>query len=101
MDWASFLSYLSEPNGIAVAAGIVWSLLIEYWAQFEAMASKWKRLVFFVVCMALPLAAAALGVLTQGWPLNFEVTFWPAIVAGALAFGSGTVTHTTKLKVTE
>ena len=60
MSWSEFLAYLSEPNGIAVFAGIAWSLLIEYVNGFKVLEPKYKRLVFFGVCMVAPLAAAGL-----------------------------------------
>ena len=101
MSWAEFLLYLLSPEGIGVAAGIAWSLLADYIPQFEALQRKYKRLVFFAVCMAFPLVAAALGILTKSWPADFEATFWPALSAGALAFASGTITHTAKMKVTD
>lgn len=94
MSWSEFLSYLSQPNGIAVGAGIVWSLIVEYWpAQFGTLAPRWKRLLFFAVSLAIPLIAAGLGVLTADWSASFEATFWPALVAGFIAFTSGTVAH--------
>lgn len=99
MSWESFLTYLSEPNGIAVAVGVLWSFVIEYIPKFEVLYPKWKRLAFLAFCLAIPLGAAGLGVLTLDWPLDFEATFWPAITAGALAFGSGTITHVRKMRI--
>lgn len=101
MSWSDFLAYLSQPNGIAVAAGFLWSWLIQYIPKYEALAPKWKRLVFAVVCLAVPLVAAVLGVITLDWSLDFEATFWPAIVAGATAFATGTISHVRKLRVVE
>jgi hypothetical protein len=54
-------------------------------------------LVFLGLCLAVPLLASALGVLTCEWPFSWSGTFWPAIVAGGVAFGSGTLVHTRKL----
>ena len=97
MSWSNFLAYLSQPNGISAAVGALLSIILEYWPQFDALASRYKRLVFFVLCMAVPLAGAALGILTAEWPAGFEATFWPALVAGFVAFASGTALHARKL----
>lgn len=98
MTWCMFLKYLSTPNGIAVATGIAWSLLFEYVPLFQTLTTKWKRVAFFVLSILLPLLAAALGVWTCQWTGSWEGTFWPALVAGAMAFASGTMAHTPKLK---
>jgi len=97
MTWNEVLTFLSRPNGIAVAVGIILSLVVEYWPAFEALAAKWKRVVFFAASLIIPLLAAVLGALTAGWSWSWEATFWPALVAGVLAFGSGTALHTRKL----
>ena len=97
MSWFDFLTLMSSPNGIAAAAGIVLSVLVEYIPQYDALAPKWKRLVFLGVCFVIPLGAAGLAILTAGAPISWELTFWPAILAGGIAFGGGTVAHVRKL----
>ena len=97
MSWSDFLALLSQPNGIAAAVGIGLSFVTEYIPGYEALVPKWKRLIFLVLCLAIPLAAAGLGVLTVGWSLSWELTFWPALLAGGIAFGGGTVAHVRKL----
>jgi len=97
MSWSDFLALLYSPNGIAAAAGIVLSALVEYIPKYDNLAPKWKRLVFLGVCFIIPLCAAGLAVLTTGAPLSWEATFWPAVLAGGIAFGGGTVAHTRKL----
>jgi len=97
LTWSGFLSLLSSPNGIAAAVGVLLSYVGEYIPAYDAFAPKWKRLVFFASCFVIPLCAAFVGVLTAGWPLSWELTFWPAVLAGGIAFGGGTVAHTRKL----
>jgi len=97
LTWSAFLELFKTPNGVAAAVGVALSLLAEYIPGFEGLLPKWKRVAFFGICMVVPLAAAGLGVLTIGWPLSWEATFWPAILAGGIAFGSGTIAHTRKL----
>jgi len=99
MSWSEFLRYAAGTNGVAVIVGFVLSEVVEqYVPGFTSLTSKWRRVVFFLLCLVLPLAASALGVLTAGWEPTWEVTFWPAIVAGVLAFGAGTVNHTRRIK---
>ena len=97
MSWSDFLQLLSSPNGIAAAVGILISWVAEYIPAYDAFAPRWKRLVFLAACFVVPLAAAGLGCLTAGWPATWEATFWPAVLAGGIAFGGGTVAHTRKL----
>jgi hypothetical protein len=97
LSWSGFLALLSNPNGIAAAVGVVLSLVVEYIPTYEALAPKWKRLVFGGACFVVPLAAAGLGIATAGWDVSWEATFWPAVLAGGIAFGGGTVAHVRKL----
>jgi len=97
LSWSGFLDLLSSPNGIAAAVGVLLSWLAEYIPGFDGLIPKWKRLVFLGLCFIVPLIAAGLGILTAGWPVGWEATFWPAILAGGIAFGGGTIAHVRKL----
>ena len=97
MSWAEFLALFYTPNGITAAVGILLSGLAEYVKAYDALAPKWKRLVFGGACLIVPLAAAGLAILTVGAPVSWELTFWPAILAGGIAFAGGTYAHTRKL----
>jgi hypothetical protein len=98
MSWSDFLAYLSQPNGIAVVVGALLSVILEYWPKFGTLAPRYKRAAFFVLCMVVPLVGAALGILTADWPAGFETTFWPALVAGFMAFASGTMLHIREMR---
>jgi len=98
MSWSEFLRYAAEANGVSVIVGIIISEVVErYVPGFALLESRWKRAVFFLLCLVLPLAASALGVATAEWPATWADTFWPALVAGVMAFGAGTVAHMRKL----
>jgi len=97
LSWEGFLRLLSTPNGIAAAVGVVLSFVAEYIPKYENLAPKMKRLVFLGICLVVPLLAAVLGILTVDWALSWEDTFWPALLAAAIAFGGGTVAHVRKL----
>lgn len=93
MSWSEFLAYLSQPGGIGATVGILASLLVDYWPWFKALPSKQKTVAFFVISLAIPVAVAFLGCWTLGWLWSWEETFWPALVAGATAFITGTALH--------
>jgi hypothetical protein len=95
--WSQFLHWMASPGGIPVAVGILLSIGVEYVPNFKALTPKWKRAVFFGLSIAVPLAAAGLGVLTDGWSPSWVETFWPALAAGGVAFASGTMAHLPKL----
>lgn len=92
VDFADFLAYLVQPTGIAAAAGFVLSLLAEYLPPYQDLADKWKQIVFFGICEAVPLAATGLGIWLLGWEASIDL-FWKAVQAGYIAFGTGTVIH--------
>lgn len=96
MEWSEFLKYASGP-GVAVIVGLLLSEAANYLPGFAGLSSQWKRVVFFLLCLAVPTLASVLGVVTAGWPATWVATYWPALVAGGVAFGSGTLAHTRKL----
>jgi len=97
MSWETFVRWLTNPGAIPIVVGAVLSVLAEYVAAYQALAGKWKRAVFFGVCVAIPALGAGLGILTLGWSASWVETFWPSLMAGVLAFASGTLVHLRKL----
>lgn len=97
LNWSEFLNWLSTPNGVPVVAGILLSVIAEYVPAYNSIPAKWKRVVFFFASLVVPVGAAGLGVLTDGWPATWVETFWPAIVTGILVFASGTMAHLIRL----
>lgn len=97
ITWAEALEWAVSPTIIPAVVGIIISVLIEYFPSFDALAPRWKRVVFFLVNLLVPLAGVALGILTLGWANVWESTWWDAIQAGILAFAAGTVVHAGKL----
>lgn len=97
ITWAEALQWAVSPTIIPVVTGAIVSTLIEYFPSFDALAPRWKRVVFFLISLLVPLAGAALGILTLGWTNAWESTWWNAIQAGVLAFAAGTVVHARKL----
>jgi hypothetical protein len=97
ITWENFLLLLSTPTAIPIVLGAVMSVVAEYVPGWGAMDARWKRAIFFGVSLAIPVLAAVLGVWTLGWSPSWAETFWPAIVAGFVAFGSGTLAHLPRL----
>ena len=99
MEFQEFLLWLSEPGGITVAAGVVFSIAAERIGWYQALSKEAKELVFGTITVAIPLLAAATRLVLgyagpYGSPLaGFEQLFWPALVAGVTALASGTAWH--------
>jgi hypothetical protein len=91
-----FLFALQGPL-LNVAVGVVLSFIQEYIPAFCGLDPKAKRLVTGALCLAIPLLACLVSTLL-GYQINsLEYGWWPAIVAGAIAFSSATLAHTRKL----
>jgi len=88
----AFLEKLSGPL-VSAGVGIVLSWLIEYWAGYGNLRPKFKRLVFFGLCLILPMAAALLRAGLGYVRLTFDPLLWHAIWSGAGAGGVATVMH--------
>ncbi len=97
MEWPVFLEFASGPGVNTIVGVLLSEVAVKYVPRFAALAPRWKRVVFFGLCLVVPLLASVLGVLTAGWPGTWVITYWPALVAGGLAFGSGTLAHTRKM----
>lgn len=96
MTFDEFLMAASGPLVAAIVGGIL-SFVVEYWPQFEALAERYKRLVFLALCLVVPAAAALLRAALGYVPLTFDPLIWQALVAGAAAGGIGTLVHARKL----
>jgi hypothetical protein len=97
MSWSDFLVFMRGP-GINAAIGVLLFFAVEWWPAFETLAPRMKRMAVLILCMVIPLLATLLSVVTLGLPISdWAGTWWPAIVAGAAAFGASTVAHTSKL----
>ena len=96
MIFCEFVKSL-QGTGLGAAVGVVLSYVIEWWKGYANLTPEAKRLVFLAICLAIPLAATGVGILSCGQPASFMETWWPALVAGLVAFSAGTVAHTRKL----
>ena len=97
MAFCEFVLGLQTASILHGAAGAVLSYLIEWWKGYGNLDPAYKRLVFLGICLAIPLVAAGVGILSCGQSPAFVETWWPALVAGLTVFGGGTLAHTRKL----
>jgi uncharacterized membrane protein (DUF485 family) len=97
MTLVEFLTFLTTSGGVGAAVGVLLSVSVEYWPEFNALSKRDKRAVFFTTCMLVPFVAAIVlagwngGQLTTRELTEFYV--WPALVNGFAAFTSGTLRH--------
>lgn len=96
MSFADFLDFLRGP-GINAAIGFALSFGAEYIPHFEDLAPKYKRLLILALSFVIPLAATLAGFFAGYYEGGFEGAVWPALVAGATAFGASTMAHTRSL----
>ncbi len=89
MTFQEFLTYASGP-GINVIIGFALTFVVEWFPQWEDLDKKIKRLVFFLASLIIPVASALLGVVAGYQQLDFATTIWPCLVAGFVAFTTGT-----------
>lgn len=82
--------------GVNAIVGAALSFAAEYWPWLGEQEPKTKRLVFGALCLAIPVSATLLGVVTLGWSLSTEL-IWQALLAGLSAMGSGTLAHARKM----
>jgi hypothetical protein len=92
--WEESLHWLVGP-GAAVLAGLVISVLSEYWPKFQTMEAKYKVAVYFFLCVVTALGATSLAVGTGVWGdwNDVQGTWWPGLWAGIAASGIGTLFH--------
>jgi len=95
--WPEALQFAIGP-GAAVVAGVIISVLIEYWSWFQHRRQKTKVAVYVGLCVAVPLVATALSILTgvSGAWADVAGTWWPAVWSGLSAAGFGTLFHAWK-----
>ena len=96
MDWQTFVMWM-QSEGIGAVVGVLLSYVVEWFPKYETLEPKVKRLIFGLTCLLVPAVGVALGIASGFQEPVWATTFWPAIVAAGIAFGSGTLAHTRKL----
>ena len=88
ISFKEFLAWAQHP-GIQTVVGVVTSIIAEYVPGFVKLERKLKLPVMLTVNVGVPVIAAAVSVALGYQLVDFEATFWPAVVAGVLAFVGG------------
>ncbi len=93
-SWSDALHFMVGP-GAAVIAGMIISVVSEYWAAFQALEQKNKVAIYFGLCVFASLLGTLLAVATGVWGTWADVqgTWWPGLWAGVAASGIGTLFH--------
>jgi hypothetical protein len=97
----TFDAFLQGLSGqlVAVAVGLLLSVIVEWIPAYDGLAARYKRLIFFGLCLIVPVAAAFLRWALGYVSLTFDPLIWHAIWNGLGAAGVGTLVHTRKLPV--
>lgn len=99
MDITNLPNFLYALQGplLNVAVGVVLSFVEEYIPAFLSLSSQAKRLITGALCLVIPLLACLTSTLLGYQVSDLQWGWWPAVVAGCLAFSSATLVHTRKL----
>jgi hypothetical protein len=88
-----FLYALQGPL-LNVAVGVVLSFAEEYIKPFLGLSSQAKRLITGALCLVIPLLACLASTLLGYQISDLQSGWWPAAVAGLIAFSGATLAHT-------
>ena len=99
VDIPTFDTWLAAASGPLVSAivGFLLSWVVEWWPAYNNWPSRSKRLVYFALCLVVPVGAACLRAALGYVPWSFDPLIWHAIWNGFVAGGVGTIAHTRKL----
>ena len=90
------LEAASGPLVGSVVAAIL-SGVVELWPKYNELTARAKRIVFFVLCLFVPVGAACLRAALGFEPWSFDPLVWHALWNGLAAGGVGTLLHSRKL----
>jgi len=96
MTLQEFLLYM-QGSGVNAIVGVLWSFAVEFLPSFKGLSEKAKRISFLAACMVVPIVGAVLSMALEYQPVNLETTIWYALVAGWVAFTTGTMSHVRKM----
>jgi hypothetical protein len=95
----SFDEALQGASGPLVGAvvAVIISWVVEFVPAYGSLAPRYKRLVYFGLCMVVPVSAACLRATLGYVAWSFDPLVWQALWNGAAAGGVGTLVHARKL----
>jgi hypothetical protein len=95
----TFDVWLQGASGPLVSAivGVVLSFVVEWWPAYQELASRWKRLTYFGLCLIFTIGASCMRAALGYVAWSFDPLVWHAIWYGVMAGGAGTLAHIRKL----
>jgi len=96
-ELAPILQQLLVPGVLGAVVGIVLSYVVDLWPAFGNLTAKWKRLVFFVVALALGMAAGVGIAYFNKLPFIWDSIIANAFIAALAAVSGGTLADTRNL----
>jgi hypothetical protein len=97
MTFEEFLMW-AQVDGINAIVGFLWSFVVVRWAWYNSKDEWTQTFIILVASLLVPVVAAATSVAMRYQAFDFEVTFWPALRAGFIAFTVSKGTIATKVK---
>lgn len=96
MSFSDFLGAITaDQSYVAAAVGVLLSVVADYVPSYVNLEARWKALVFWGLCVAIPLIGVFVGGLFGVFvEPTFIDNYWPALVVGVVAGGGGTLFHT-------
>ena len=98
MTMVEFLRYACTALGINVIIGFLLSFVVEWFPEYEELASRWKRLVVMGLSFVIPVVSVVVLWLTGSQALTSSVV-WLALSAGFAAFFGSQVSHARELSL--
>ena len=104
ISWADFLLWLTTAAGVNAVLSFLWTKVPDWIGESweEMVPPRWRAPLLFAMCEIVPLLGAALRVAFGYAESSWENLWWPAVVAGFIAFtGTTLLTKARKLPRTE
>ena len=92
-----FLQYAGTSVGINAIVGFVLSFVVEWFPNYEALSSKWKRVAMMGLCFTVPVLAFV-GLVVLGEQTLGAEAVWMALSAGFAAFFGSQAAQTRQLE---
>jgi len=98
MSLVEFLKYAGTAAGINVIIGFLLSFVLEWFPEYETLASRWKRIIAMGMSFVIPVLSILGLWLTGNVALTLDVV-WLGLSAGFAAFFGSQMGHARELSV--
>ena len=97
MTLVEFLRYAGTAVGINAIVGFALSFVVEWFPEYEALSSKWKRVTMMGLCFVVPVVSLV-GLVVLGEQALTAEAAWLALSAGFAAFFGSQAAQTRQLQ---